>query len=50
MNKIETWCPLFSGFYNTIWEMDCESEIESYCEEENDDSINYGNFEINYKA
>ena len=49
MNKIETWCPLFSGFYNTIWEMDCESEIESYCEEENDDSINYDDFEINYK-
>jgi len=25
---IETWCPAFSGFYNTIWEMDTASHID----------------------
>jgi len=24
----DTWCPVFSGFYNTIWEADTESEID----------------------
>ena len=32
-NKIETWLPLFSGFYNTLW--DGDSEMSSYCQEYN---------------
>jgi len=26
--KVQTWLPVFSGFYNTIWEPDTEKEIE----------------------
>ena len=28
-NKIETWLPLFSGFYNTLW--DGDDELDNYC-------------------
>ncbi len=26
--KVETWCPVFSGFYGTIWETDSDEESE----------------------
>jgi len=28
------WCPVFSGFYGTIWEPDLESDIDNYFTEE----------------
>lgn len=37
-NKIETWLPLFKGFYNTLW--DGDSQMDSYCREYNVDSDN----------
>ena len=30
-NKIETWLPLFKGFYGTFW--DGDNELDSYCQE-----------------
>lgn len=45
----ETYCPLFPGFYGTLFEYDRESEdIEAY-NEENKTDLNYDNFEWNYK-
>jgi len=34
MQTFHTWCPVFSGFYNTIWEPDDEYTIESLSESE----------------
>ena len=42
INKVETFLPLFSGFYNTIWEMDTDN-----FEHEND--VNYDDLEIDYE-
>ncbi len=33
--KIETWCPLFPGFYNTLYDLDTDKVLEGY--NENDD-------------
>jgi len=53
--KTKTWCPLFSGFYNSIWEMSGEEdEIDYYNSEENpnyhpDKVITYDDFTIDHK-
>jgi hypothetical protein len=45
--KIETHCPLFPGFYNTIFEPDAENEIYSY-NQDNDTDLSYDDFEWDY--
>ena len=45
---IKTWCPIFSGFYGTHWEMDEPSEIESYNQEYNT-SLDYDDYDYDYK-
>ncbi len=47
--KYETYCPLFPGFYNTVFQYDNEEmDIESYNQENNTD-LNYDDFEWNYR-
>lgn len=48
MNKIETWAPVFPGFYGTIWEMDDESEIYNLNEDvpEGGKEITYDDLDI----
>jgi len=51
--KIETYLPIFSGFYNTIWQMDY-SYIENFIKEERKEKrlfseIDFGDLEINFK-
>lgn len=46
--KIETHCPLFHGFYNTIWEPCEENEIYSH-NQENGTDLCYDDFEWDYK-
>jgi hypothetical protein len=41
----ETWLPLFSGFYNTIWELDTE-----YYVDEDNNSVDFGRLEIDYQS
>ncbi len=43
----KTWCPLFPGFYGTIYEPDETSEIESYNDEYKTD-LNYDDFNFDY--
>jgi hypothetical protein len=45
--KIETYCPLFPGFYSTIFEPNEESEIEGHNQENNTD-LSYDDFEFDY--
>jgi hypothetical protein len=45
--KIETYCPLFPGFYNTIFEPNEDNEIE-YHNQENDTDLSYDDFEFDY--
>ena len=45
--KIETHCPLFPGFYNTIFEPDAENEIYSY-NQDNGTDLSYDDFEWDY--
>jgi len=51
--KIESYCPIFNGFYNTIWEYDETSIIEAinYNREKNNinGKINFEHLEIDYK-
>lgn len=47
MKTIETFLPVFTGFYNTIFEPDDSSVIESY-NQENDTDLGYDNFEWDY--
>lgn len=48
---IKTWCPIFSGFYNTIWDGDgdVDSEIE-YQRDETGRNLTWEDFEIDYEA
>lgn len=47
--KYETFCPLFPGFYNTVFEPLCEEyEIHSY-NEENNTELGYDDFTWDYK-
>jgi hypothetical protein len=46
--KIETYCPLFPGFYNTRFEPSEENEIYSH-NQEHDTDLNYDDFEWDYK-
>lgn len=48
MQTINSWCPVFSGFYNTIWEMDEMSEIDSY-NQEYDTDYGYDDWEYDYQ-
>jgi hypothetical protein len=45
--KIETHCPLFPGFYNTIFEPSEENEIYSY-NQDNGTDLSYDDFEWDY--
>lgn len=45
--KIETYCPLFPGFYSTIFEPNEDNEIE-YHNQENDTDLSYDDFEFDY--
>ena len=45
--KIETYCPLFPGFYNTIFEPNEDNEIE-YHNDENNTDLSYDDFEFDY--
>lgn len=48
MNKFETFCPLFPGFYGTVFEYDNEgSDIDNY-NEENGTDLGYDDFDFNY--
>lgn len=46
--KIETYCPLFPGFYNTYLEPNEENEIFSH-NQEYDTNLSYDDFEWDYK-
>ncbi len=46
--KVETWLPIFPGFYNTIFQYNEEYDIDSYNEENNTD-LGYDDFEFDYK-
>ena len=45
--KIETFCPLFPGFYSTIFEPSEESEIQ-FWNQENGTDLSYDDFEFDY--
>lgn len=45
--KYNTWCPLFPGFYGTLFEPDESNEIYSYNQENNTD-LDYDDFEWHY--
>lgn len=47
--SFDTWCPLFPGFYNTVFEPDEESLIQQYnvC---NNTNYSYEDFEWDYKG
>lgn len=47
--KIKTWCPLFPGFYNTIFEYDRESDDIDYYNQENGTNYQYEDFNFDYK-
>jgi len=52
LQKIETYLPIFSGFYNTIWQYDDESAIyfiNQEREEKNLNNITWEHLEIDYK-
>ena len=39
--KIETWLPLFPGFYNTVYSMDDDGVLEGYNENDKPNPIKY---------
>lgn len=45
----ETYCPLFPGFYNTVFQYDNEDSDIDYYNEENNTNLSYDDFEWNYK-
>jgi hypothetical protein len=47
--SFDTWCPLFPGFYNTVFEPDEESLIQQY-NECNNTNYSYEDFEWDYKG
>ena len=47
MKTIETYLPVFPGFYNTFFECDESDVIDSY-NQENDTNFDYDNFEWDY--
>ena len=48
MNKIKTFLPVFTGFYNTIFEPNESSEIDNYNQLQGAD-YNYDDFEFDYE-
>lgn len=53
MKKIETWLPVFSGFYNTIWEPQTDTEIAYINERRNEGGfapIGYNDCEWDYSG
>lgn len=51
LQKIETWLPIFSGFYNTIWEYDYRQAIDDINQERESKNlckIEYDNLKIDY--
>ena len=52
MNKIETWCPIFPGFDNTLYEFNEEDEIYNLnCEKEKGSKdLDYDDFDYDYKG
>lgn len=47
IKSINTWLPVFSGFYNTIWEFS-ENYVLEYINEEREGDIDLGNLDIDY--
>jgi len=47
--KYNTFCPLFTGFYNTIFQYDGEDEDIRYYNEENGTNYDYDDFSWDYK-
>jgi hypothetical protein len=45
----ETYCPLFPGFYGSVFEYDRESEDIEYYNEENGTNLSYDDFNWGYK-
>jgi len=52
MNKIETWAPVFSGFYNTIWEFNGDEDELQYLNENapKGKEYTYDDLDIDYRA
>lgn len=48
--KYDTFCPLFPGFYNTVFEYNRESEDIEYYNEENGTNLDYDDFNWDYKG
>lgn len=48
-HKINSWLPVFPGFYNTIFEPDCEDEINHWREETENPNLDYYDLEWDYK-
>lgn len=46
--KYKTFCPLFPGFYNTVFQYDREDEDIEYYNEEHGTNLDYDSFEWNY--
>ena len=51
LQGIKTWLPIFSGFYNTIWDNDgsIENEIYSINQDRKQGKIDYDNLKIDHK-
>lgn len=49
MAKYETWCPMFPGFYNTVFEYDREDDDILEYNRENKTNLSYDDFEWDYK-
>lgn len=47
--KYETFCPLFPGFYNTVFQYDGEDSDIQYYNEENGTDLGYDDFKWDYK-
>lgn len=48
MKTIKSYLPFFTGFYDTLFECDCEEqEVENY-NQENDTNLEYDDFEFDY--
>ncbi len=47
--KYQTFCPLFPGFYNTVFEYSNEEEDINYYNEENGTNLNWDDFNWDYK-
>lgn len=48
MKTYNTFCPLFNGFYGTIWEYDNEESDIEYYNEENKTDLNWDDFNWDY--